>query len=303
MKEICVIGSLNMDLVVNTPRFPAPGETIIGDSFATFPGGKGANQAVAAARLGARVRMAGKLGDDLYGDRYERVLAEEGVRADDVQRARGSSSGIAAIQVDASGENSIVWVAGANGLVDLGYVDEVWQRVSDAEIFLLQLELPLDTVEYALSRLKGAGKLTILDPAPAQELPDSFYRHVDFLTPNEAETAALTGIVPDTEDRIRSAAEQLLGKGANTVVFKVGRRGAYIARDGVFERVPGFQVEVKDTTAAGDAFNAGLAVALAQGLELTEAVRYANATGALATTATGAQTALPSGDAVKRLLG
>jgi ribokinase len=303
MKEICVIGSLNMDLVVNTPRFPAPGETIIGDSFATFPGGKGANQAVAAARLGAAVRMAGKLGDDLYGDRYERVLSEEGVRADDVQRAKGSSSGVAAIQVDASGENSIVWVAGANGLVDREYVDQVWDRVADADIFLLQLELPLETVEYALSRLKADGKVTILDPAPAQELPDSFYRHVDFLTPNEAETAALTGIVPDTEDRVREAARQLVGKGTNTVVFKVGGRGAYVARDDAFEHVGGFQVEVKDTTAAGDAFNAGLAVALARGLDLTEAVRYANATGALATTATGAQTALPSGDAVRKLLG
>ncbi|MGI6201302.1 MAG: ribokinase [Christensenellales bacterium] len=302
MRRICVLGSLNMDLTVQVDRFPQPGETLTGRRFDTVPGGKGANQAVAAGRLGADVGMAGKVGEDIYGQTYLQVLAREGVDSALVGRQSGPS-GIAVIEVDGAGENHIVLVPGANAHVDAAYLDEVWPLLSGYDIFLMQLEIPLETVCLAAERLRAAGKTVILDPAPAVPLPDSLLACVDILTPNQTELALLSGSDTDSESAAVAAAGKLLGKGVGAVVAKRGKQGALIvAREGS-QAVPGFAVRAVDTTAAGDSFNAGLAVALAMGCTLEEAVRMGNATGALSTTGLGAQGAMPTLDQVRALMG
>jgi len=293
MKKCVVIGSINMDIVSSVTRFPQPGETLTGLDFQTVPGGKGANQAVALARLGADVRMVGKVGDDAFGKRYLEHFAANGVKTDTVGIDPTQPTGIANIVVDASGENFIVLVPGANGTCDEVWLDGVLEHVMDCDIFLLQLEIPLKTVEKAIKTLRAADKMIILDPAPAVELPDEILRMVDYITPNETEleiiTAAL-GSDADMETRIH----HLIGDSRRTVIHKRGADGAYIAtRDGI-RHIPGYTVPVVDTTAAGDTFNAGVAMGLAQGLPIDEAVRLGNAAGALAVTAFGAQDGMPT---------
>lgn len=302
MKRICVLGSLNMDLTVSVERFPQPGETLTGRSFDSVPGGKGANQAVAAGRLGADVAMAGKVGDDLYGRTYLEVLAREGVDSALVHRQSGPS-GIAVIEVDSAGENHIVLVPGANAHVDAAYLDAVWPQLADYDIFLMQLEIPLETVCLAAQRLRAAGKTVILDPAPAVPLPESLLACVDILTPNQTELALLSGCDTDSCEAAAAAAGRLLEQGVGAVVAKRGREGALIVRPGESRSVAGFAVQTVDTTAAGDSFNAGMAVALAMGCPLDEAVRMGNATGALSTTGMGAQGAMPTLEQVRALLG
>ncbi len=302
MKKLCVIGSLNMDLVASVDRFPKPGETIIGREFGTYPGGKGANQAVAAGRLGADVRMVGKVGDDLYGRQYLQILKENGVDAEGVEVEPGISSGVAVIEVDGTGENHIVIISGANGKVDRKYIDRKLEYLMECDIFLFQLEIPLDTVMYAMKLLKSEGKVVIFDPAPASRLPDDIFPLVDYITPNETELQVITGVNVAEENDIRKAANQLLEKGAGVVVAKVGKNGAYIAERNGFTHIPGFIVPVVDTTAAGDSFNAGLAFALSGGKTLMESVRFANAVGALSTTAKGAQGAMPHLREVEELI-
>lgn len=299
MAKFCVIGSLNMDLVVNVDRFPRPGETLVGTAFATHPGGKGANQAVALARLEADVRMIGRIGDDGFGESYRRTLTAEGVHDHSVETVAGVPTGIAAIEVDASGENHIVIVAGANGTVDAAFIDAARDQIAECDFALFQLEIPLESTEYALSVAKEVGCATILDPAPAQTLSSALVSHVDYLTPNAHEAEILTGIAVTNEESARRAAEKLVAMGARNAVIKAGSLGAFILSDGAFLAVPGFAVEVVDTTAAGDAFNAGLAWALGLGEPLPQAVRYANAVGALACRAAGAQAAMPTEAAVR----
>jgi ribokinase len=302
-KKICVIGSLNMDLVATADRFPCPGETVTGRDFGTFPGGKGANQAVAAGRLGgAEVRMIGKVGDDMYGGQYIKVLKDAGVAIRGVAIEVGVSTGIAVIEVDASGENHIIIISGANGKVDREFIDSKSAYADECDIFLFQLEIPLDTVEYAMKRLKEKGKTVILDPAPARPLSDDFLRLPDYVTPNETELAILSGVKVQDEGEMRKAAEALLGRGVKNLVCKAGRNGAVIATDDDFIPVHGFNVEVVDTTAAGDAFNAALALGLARDYCLTDCVTLANAAGALTTTAKGAQAAMPTLKQVEALI-
>jgi len=302
MKRICVIGSINMDLVTVTPRFPRPGETLTGDSFGTFPGGKGANQAVAAGRLGADVTMVGKLGDDSFGSQYRKALREAGVKLDGVGEVPATSTGLAIIEVDRSGENHIIIIAGANALMTPEVIDASSSIIERSDIVLLQLEIPIETVEAAAARAHEMGRTVILDPAPARELPASIYGNVDYITPNETEIEILTGIKVETADGAGRAGQALRSRGVGTAVIKAGSHGAFVVTAKGVEQVEGFSVDVVDTTAAGDAFNGGLAVALARDYELVRAVRFANAVGALSTTAGGAQTAMPASDAVDRLL-
>lgn len=301
MKKCAVIGSINMDMVLSVSRFPAAGETLTGGNFQTVPGGKGANQAVALGRLGAPVRMAGRVGDDAFGRRYLDHFRQNGVDVRAVDAVAGMATGVADILVNAAGENCIVIAPGANGLCDLEWLDRALEATADCEIFLLQLEIPLDTVAEAVRRLRKMGKTILLDPAPAVPLPEDVLSAVDFLTPNETELKAVTAGLPEDagiEERVR----HLVGGSGRVVVHKRGADGAYIGtRDGI-EHVPGFSVRAVDTTAAGDTFNAGLAAGLAMGWPLRDAVRLANAAGALAVTAYGAQEGMPSLEQAQALM-
>jgi ribokinase len=321
-----VIGSINMDLVSQIDRFPDPGETRTGKEFGTFPGGKGANQAVALARLGASVSMVGKVGDDVFGKRYREIFDAEGIDHGAVSTQEGSN-GVAAIQVNDAGENIIIYTPGANRTVDPAYLDSVRSSLPGGEnqagggnpgagsgspgarggdpgagFFLFQLELPLETVGRGLEICREAGGTSILDPAPAQELPASVLGLVDIITPNQGEAKLLTGVEVTDEDTARRAAEKLRDQGVGSVVVKAGAEGAYVLADGDFTHVPGFKVEVADTTAAGDSFNAGLAFALGRGDSVVDAVRFACAVGALSTTAVGAQSGMPELPAVEELM-
>ena len=301
MKKCAVIGSINMDMVLSVSRFPAAGETLTGGNFQPVPGGKGANQAVALGRLGATVRMAGRVGDDAFGRRYLDHFRQNGVDVRAVDAVAGTATGVADILVNAAGENCIVIAPGANGLCDLEWLDRALEATADCEIFLLQLEIPLDTVAEAVRRLRKMGKTILLDPAPAVPLPENVLSAVDFLTPNETELKAVTSGLPEDagiEERVR----HLVGGSGRVVVHKRGADGAYIGtRDGI-EHVPGFSVRAVDTTAAGDTFNAGLAAGLAMGWPLRDAVRLANAAGALAVTAYGAQEGMPSLEQAQALM-
>ena len=302
MKRICVIGSLNVDLTVRLPRFHQPGETIIGSAFGQYAGGKGGNQAVAAARLGAKTLMVGKLGNDANGELYRSVLAENRVDDSGVETALGVPSGIALIEVDDSGENRIAIVQGTNGLVDRAQVDRLTPLMSTYDIFLLQLEIPMDTVLYTVKKLHALGKTVILDPAPAAPLPDGLLEAVDYLTPNVLELSMLSGMPVETIEGVISAGKFLVREGAHAVLIKVGANGSvYIDEDQVIS-VPGFAVNAVDTTAAGDCFNAAFACALARGVKLHDAMMMANAAGALSTTRAGAQVAMPSMEQVERLM-
>ncbi|HBF35874.1 MAG TPA: ribokinase [Firmicutes bacterium] len=294
MKKICVVGSINMDLIVTANRFPQPGETLVGKEFNTFPGGKGANQAVAAGRLQADVRMVGKIGDDMYGAQLIHNLQENGVKTSEVMVDSNYSTGIAAIEVDGTGENHIIIVPGANGKVDIPLIDEKLDAMLEADIFLFQLEIPLETVIYAMRKLKEHGKTIILDPAPACPLPEEIYRFIDFLTPNETEIAMITGREIKTMTDIKEAAASLYQKGVGAVIVKAGSHGAYFFSKKDFFHCPGFTVKAVDTTGAGDSFNGGLAVSLAGENGVKESVKFANAVGALSTTAKGAQNAMPT---------
>lgn len=293
MKPLCVIGSLNVDLTVTLPRFHGPGETITGGDFRTYAGGKGGNQAVAAARLGGQPRFIGKLGDDGNGDFYRHTLTAEGVDITGVATVPGVPSGVALIEVDAAGENRIAVVPGTNGLVDEAHIDAALQAVPADAICLLQLEIPMPSVIHAAQAVKRRGGTVILDPAPAVPLADGLLQLVDWLTPNEHELKLLTGLPTDTQEQVETAARALLKRGVGAVVAKLGGRGCLCVTGDGAQFVPGFRVQVVDTTAAGDSFNAGLAVALAQGMQGTQALRFANAVGALSVTGAGAQAAMP----------
>jgi ribokinase len=294
MKKLCVIGSLNMDLVTKVENFPKPGETIVGESFKTFPGGKGANQAVALGRLGADVFMIGKVGEDIYGTEYLDVLKNNNVNQSGINIEKGISSGVAVIQVSGKGENNIVVIPGANGKVNVKYIESKWDILEEADIFLFQLEIPMTTVTDTIKKLKDKGKTIILDPAPATKFPEEIFKYIDYITPNETEIETLVGKSIDNEDDLKESAQILLDKGVKVVIAKLGSNGAAIIKKDEYVSIPGFKVNAIDTTAAGDSFNAGFAFALAEGKELEECVRFGNAVGAISTTALGAQEAMPS---------
>lgn len=299
---IVVFGSINMDLVVRTPRLPAPGETLTGHTFFTAPGGKGANQAVACARLGALTRMVGRVGNDLFGEQLRISLRSAGVLDDDVLTTPGPS-GVALIAVDDAAENTIVIVPGANGAVSSEDIPRLEQALDGARVLLLQLETPLATVMAAARAARARGVTVILDPAPALPLPDELYALADMLTPNESEAAALTGIPVHDEQSAAAAARALLARGARTVIIKLGARGALVADANGARLWPAFTVTPVDTVAAGDAFNGGLAVALSEGRPFEEAIRWGLAAGALSVTKPGAQPSMPDRRELLALLG
>jgi ribokinase len=302
--SIVVVGSLNADLVVRVPRFPRPGETLAGRDFARFPGGKGANQAYAAARLGGTSAMVGQVGGDDHGAWLTAHLAAGGVDTTYVLRDGEAPTGVAIITLDAAGQNQIVLVPGANGTFTPDRLSTVESVLAGARVLLLQLEIPLDTVAAAARTARAAGALVILDPAPARDLPDGLLALADYVTPNETELSVLTGggDVRDAGD-VRRRASQLRTRGCARVLVKLGARGAALIESQREEWWPAREVPVVDTTAAGDAFNGAFAVALATGAPSDEAGRFATAAAALAVTRAGAQPAMPSRSEVERFLG
>jgi ribokinase len=295
-KPVLVVGSINLDLVASAPRIPVPGETLIGQSFQTFFGGKGANQAVAVARLGHPVSIIGKVGDDDIGKRLIQGLKSAGVRTSAVGMAKRTSSGVALIATDQTGQNCIIVIPGANGKVAPSDLRKYSSLIASAGIILTQLETPLETVDVLLHMTMRHDVPVVLDPAPARELPNEMLRNVAWLTPNETEAALLCGESSGALSRKEQEyAETLLARGPANVIIKMGERGAFLAtQGGVREFMPAFRVQAIDSTAAGDAFNGGFAVALMQGKQPLDAMRFASAVSAVSVTRQGAQPSMPS---------
>lgn len=297
MPDILVVGSLNMDLVVQMPAIPRPGETLLGGRFATFPGGKGANQAVAAVRLGSRVSMVGRVGGDAFGEQMLRILTEEGIDTRFIGIDPQSATGVALITVDAQGQNSISVASGANFTLTVEEVRQAWERMLEVDLLVMPLETPVATIRTAAQIAKERRARVILNPAPAQDLDESLLRLIDVIVPNESETERLTGqTIKNQEDACKAGAE-LLKRGASRAVLTLGESGALLVQGGyakpVFEHISAFPVPVVDTTAAGDAFVGGLATGLGEGLSLASAARFASAVAALSATRSGAQPSLP----------
>ncbi len=292
---LLVFGSINMDLVARTPRLPAPAETITGHEFFTAPGGKGANQAVAAARLQTPTKMIGRVGGDGFGAELLQNLQANGVDTAPVLVDNEVSSGVAIIAVDDAAQNNIIIIPGANGRVSQPDVDRLEEHLAGAKALLLQLEVPLSATLAAAQLAQRHGVTVVLDPAPARPLPPELYPLVNIITPNEVEAAQLVGFAVTTPAEAFKAADVLLERGVETAVIKMGALGAAFAtRRGERGFLPAFSIKAVDTVAAGDAFNGGLATALLHGLELAEAIRWGAAAGALSATKSGAQPSMPS---------
>lgn len=302
-KPIVVVGSINLDLVVGADRIPQAGETVMGRSFTTFYGGKGANQAVAAAKLGHRVSLVGNVGSDAFGSQLRTGLQEAGVDTTCVNTVEGAS-GVALITTGLKGENNIVVVPGANAQLTPESLERAETTLEHAGFILAQLEVPLETIEYLAEFADRHDIPFMLDPAPARELSGKLLRRVSWLTPNETETQKL--LKTDIEDGDRGyylAADSLLACGVKNVLLKLGSRGCLIAQgDLAKERVPAFSVKAVDTTAAGDAFNAGFAVGLMRGLTVGRSAVFATAVAAISVTRPGAQTSMPTEDEVECFL-
>jgi ribokinase len=300
--RVVVIGSSNTDMVVKAARIPQPGETVLGSEFVMVPGGKGANQAVAAARLGAEVTLVARLGDDLFAEASMHSFREAGIRTDAVVRDPQVASGVALILVDAGGENAIAVAPGANARLTPGDVDRAEAAIRAADVVVLQLEVPIETVLHAIRLAKRHGRQVILNPAPAAPVPDEALALVDFLTPNETEAEMLLGGGAAGLGGIAATAEALRAKGAGTVIVTLGREGAFVVGPPGSFHVPGRHVEAVDTTAAGDAFTGALACALGEGQALPAALAFATAAAALSVTRIGAQSSLPDRTAVEAFL-
>jgi len=300
MTKILVIGSLNQDLVVRAPRFPLPGETIHGENLVTIPGGKGANQAVAAARLGEHVAMIGRVGADVFGTTLVNNLKQNKVDTDRVIKDESSTTGTAVIVVDSQGQNSIILSPGANGKVTPS--DVTPESFIDSNLLLLQFEIPIETVIHSANLARARGLLVLLNPAPAYNIPDNLLRAADYILPNETELGLLTGKPISDLALVEAAGLSLIARGARNIIVTLGAKGALIVKIDGAKLIPAFKVKVVDTTAAGDAFIGGLAVGLLNGKSLEDAVQYASACGALAVTKFGAQPSLPTADEVNKFI-
>lgn len=304
MKGIVVVGSLNFDLVVQLERIPGVGETILGKSFQTHPGGKGANQAAEIGRLGYPVRMIGRIGSDAFGIQLRKSLDNVGVNTTAVSVSEGVS-GVAMIMVQARGENSIVVAPGANACLSLSDLDANLELIRNASLVLTQLEIPIPTLEHLTVLCERESVPLVLDPAPAQHLSSGVLSKVTWITPNDTEARQLTGLEgsTDSEQKLRLLAERLLEMGPRNVLLKLGGRGAYVAtEDGIRAAIPAYSVHAVDTTAAGDAFNGAFAVALARGAAPLDAVQFATAAAAISVTRHGALPSMPTQAEVESFL-
>lgn len=299
--KILVVGSINMDLVIRTERMPREGETLCGQELVMVPGGKGANQAVGARRLGAEVNMVGRVGDDPFGQQLLDNLAREGVDISQVAKDHETPTGIALIVINAQGQNSIIVAPGANRKMKPQDLEPVEPLFDQMDILMLQFEVPMEIVERAAALANRHGATVILDAGPAQPCSRELLRSVDILSPNEREAEALSGVAITDLKSAEQAAEKFLDQGVKIVVLKLGENGALLATQEGMEHFSALSVSVVDTTAAGDAFTAGLAVRYAETSDFGEAVRFANRAGALAVTKLGAQPSLPIREEVERL--
>ena len=291
--SITVVGSTNTDMVIKTNKLPLPGETILGGDFLMNPGGKGANQAVAAARLKGSVILVAKTGDDLFGRQAKKLFQSENLNTEFLFSDPESPSGIALITVDEHAENCIVVAPGANARLLRAEIDQAKEAILESEILLMQLEIPLDTVIYAAGIAYNAGKKVILNPAPAQKLPAQLLKMLYMITPNETEAELLTGISVTDLISAEKAAKDLLAQGVQVVVLTLGSKGALLVSESGTCLVPAFQVAALDTTAAGDCFNGALAVAISEGADLQQAVIFANKAASISVTRMGAQASAP----------
>lgn len=284
---------MNMDMVVKTSHIPQPGETVLGGSFFMNPGGKGANQAVSVARLGGNVAFIGKIGDDLFGKQSFQLFDEEGVDTSGILSDRQSPSGIALITVDEQGENSIVVAPGANARLQPEDVKKMSEKYPEGYIILMQLEIPMETVEYAARHARDRGLLVIVNPAPANKHIHSLFPLIDILTPNVTEAEMLSGISITDIETAKRAAEEIHSKGVKHVIITLGKDGAAVLDNGTFSHVPAPVVDTVDTTAAGDVFNGALAVALSEGKNLADATAFACRAASISVTKMGAQASIP----------
>lgn len=303
VKRILVIGSLNMDMVIEMKRMPVVGETVLGTQMTYVPGGKGANQAYTAARLGGNVKMLGCIGEDDFGELQKSNLTKCGVDTDDFKKVRSPGTGIASIYVDKRGDNTVVVVPGANMECDVSYLKKCDNVLKECDYVILQMEIARDAIYYAISRAKELGKTIILNPAPVSDtLPDDIFAKLDYITPNETELMKLCGKEGDSLADYTEGAKQLLDKGVKNVLVTLGKKGALFVNREMEELFPARAVTAVDTTAAGDCFNGAFAVALAEGKELGEAVMFANAASSIAVTRNGAQTSIPTREEADEIL-
>lgn len=301
--SITVVGSANTDMVILADHFPSPGETILGGKFLMNPGGKGANQAVAAARLGGKVSFISRVGDDIFGQETFQNLQREGIDTRGLHKHPSLPSGVALITVDSQGENTIVVASGANMALSPEELAQHLSVIQSGEILLMQLEIPLESVVFAARAAFQSGRKVILNPAPAASLPLEIYPYIYALTPNETETAQLTGIKVNDEKSAKKAAEKLVSLGVQHAVITLGAAGTYLHSKDVQRIIPAPKVTAIDSTAAGDTFNGGLAVALAEGMDWVAAVTFANRAAALSVTQMGAQASIPLRQAVTDIYG
>jgi ribokinase len=293
MPKIIVVGSSNTDMVIQSERIPRPGETILGGSFFMNPGGKGANQAVAAARLGGDVHFICKVGQDVFGDMARQQFENEGMHTEFVMSDANLPSGVALINVDAQGENSITVASGANGALHTTDIDQAEGIFESGDVLLIQLETPLETVWHAIKKAHKKGLKVILNPAPAAEIPDEIYPYIYTLTPNETETELLTGVSIDSLAKAQEAAHILLNKGLKHLIITMGSQGAYYQSAETKLFIPTKPVQAVDTTAAGDCFNGALAVSISQAKEWEPAIQFACEAATRSVTQMGAQASMP----------
>jgi ribokinase len=291
--SIVVVGSTNTDMVIKTSHLPQPGETILGGTFFMNAGGKGANQAVAAARLGGEVLFIAKAGDDVFGKHAIELFKKEGINTSCIVRDRYLPSGVALITVDDNGENCIVVAPGANAALSRENIDDVKEEIENASLVLMQLEIPLETVEYVANKASLKSIRLILNPAPATKLNDDLLKKISIITPNQKEAEILTGIKVNDESSAKQAAIFLHNKGIETVIITMGALGAFVLHKNKSSMMHGHKVNVVDTTAAGDVFNGALAVALCEGKNMEDAVAFSCKAAAISVTRLGAQSSVP----------
>lgn len=295
MKKILIIGSLNMDIVLETPRIPKVGETISGKTIMQTPGGKGANQAYAVGKLGGNVGMIGAVGDDSFGHTLKENLESVGVDAAGVEMFSGEPTGQAYIAVDEKGENSIILIAGTNGMITKEMIKNNLKKIQESDIIIMQLEIPLEVVEYVKELAVEFGKIVIVDPAPAiANLPDSFWKGIDYIKPNETELEILIGKEMKNLEELKKGARIMLEKGVKNVVVTLGGDGCLFVSAEREEFFPANKVKVVDTTAAGDSFTAGMALALSKGENCKEAIQFGQKVSAIVVSRMGAQTSIPA---------